>query len=43
MDIKNTHSKNKQLFDIFLPVIDETVSLEKTIRIIEKNNSKTYF
>ncbi len=43
MDIKNTHSKNKQLFDIFLPVIDETVSLEKTIRIIEKNNSKHIF
>lgn len=27
-------------FDIFLPVIDETFSLEKTIDIIEKENSK---
>ena len=27
-------------FDIFLPVIDETFSLEKTIEIIEKENSR---
>ena len=33
-------NKKKQKFDIFLPVIDETFSLEKTINIIEKKCSK---
>ena len=41
MAIKNTHlSSKKQKFDIFLPVIDETFSLKKTIETIEKYNSK---
>ncbi len=41
MVIKNTLlNKRKQKFDIFLPVIDETFSLKKTIKIIEKNNAK---
>ena len=42
MAIKNIPLLNKknQTFDIFLPVIDETFSLERTIQIIEKNNSK---
>jgi len=33
-------NRNKQKFDIFLPVIDETFSLEETINIIEKHCSK---
>ena len=33
-------NRNKQKFDIFLPVIDETFSLVKTINIIEKHSSK---
>ena len=28
-------NRKKQKFDIFLPVIDETFSLEQTIKIIE--------
>ena len=41
MAIKNTHlSSKKQKFDIFLPVIDETFSLKKTIDIIEKHSSE---
>ena len=41
MAIKSTHSlSKKQKFDIFLPVIDETFSLVKTIEIIEKYNSR---
>lgn len=33
-------NRKKQKFDIFLPVIDETFSLEKTINIIEKQCSR---
>jgi len=33
-------NRKKQKFEIFLPVIDETFSLEKTINIIEKQCSK---
>ncbi len=33
-------NKKKQNFDVFLPVIDETFSLEQTISIIEKKCSK---
>ncbi len=33
-------NRKKQKFDIFLPVIDETFSLEQTINIIEKQCSK---
>jgi hypothetical protein len=42
MVIKNTLllSSKIQKFDIFLPVIDETFSLQKTIKIIEKENPK---
>ena len=36
-------ASNRQKFDIFLPVIDETFSLEKTIDIIEKKNSKLIY
>jgi len=43
MATKNILSLNKKnhKFDIFLPVINETFSLQKTIEIIEKNNSKS--
>jgi len=43
MDINNFYlltNKRKNNFDVFLPVIDETFSLEKTINIIEKDCSK---
>ena len=43
MVIKNSYSiinKKNISFDVFLPVIDETFSLEKTIKIIEKDCSK---
>ena len=43
MDIKNFYlltNKRKNNFDVFLPVIDETFSLERTINIIEKDCSK---
>ena len=32
-------NKKEQKFEIFLPVIDETFSLEQTINIIEKQSS----
>ena len=43
MVIKNSYSiinKENISFDVFLPVIDETFSLEKTIKIIERDCSK---
>ncbi|MDC0851423.1 glycosyltransferase, partial [Candidatus Pelagibacter sp.] len=33
-------NNKSQQFDVFLPVIDETFSLQKTIEVIEKDNSK---
>ena len=41
MDIRSTFLNKKNFkFDVFLPVIDETVSLIKTVEIIEKTSSR---
>lgn len=41
MDIRSTFLNKKNFkFDVFLPVIDETISLIKTVEIIEKTSSK---
>ena len=41
MDIRSTFlNKKNYKFDVFLPVIDETISLIKTVEIIEKTSSK---